>query len=121
MWYGEGRIHGNIGTYVIEGPERHSEAKQELQDATRRYDQVHLPKELVKASEAVEASIHQVMGVNDPRQLVMDLGGGVSFLEFFEVPQFDEEEGDSEEPLPPGTKEDWKYQQMIRNKMRARK
>ena len=92
MWYGEGRIRGNIGTYVVEGPERHFEAVQELQDATRRYESVRLPKELVKASDNVELAIHQVMGVNDPRQLVMDLGNGVTFLEFWEVPQVDADE-----------------------------
>ena len=91
MYYGEGRLRGNIGIYVVEQAEDAWDAERLLRNATASKEQVHRPK-LVKAEPAeAEAIYDSLESADDPtrRNKVYKLGYGVSFFEFAELRDFE--------------------------------
>ena len=91
MYYGEGRLWGNIGVYTVDGAPDAWEAELFLRNATASKESVHRPK-LVKATPAVEEAIYDSLeSADDPtrRNKVYNLGYGVHFFEFAELREFE--------------------------------
>lgn len=92
VYYGEGRLWGNIGVYVVEEARDAWDAERLVRNATVMKEQVHLPK-LREASSSVKEAIYDSLeSAGDPtrRNKVYSLGGGeVHFFEFADIHDFE--------------------------------
>jgi len=96
MWYGEGRLWGNIGTYVVDEAKDAWDAERLIRNATATKEQAHLPKKLKKANKQEEDIIigiqESAVPHNHPGTHVYNLGYGVDFFEFWNIGQLAEKE-----------------------------
>jgi len=89
MYYGEGRLFGNIGTYAVVDASDEWNAERLLRNATAMKEQVRIPK-LQKASLLVEESIYTAIEGAGQGKGVYSLGGGdVYFFEFVYPDRFE--------------------------------
>jgi len=91
MYYGEGRLYGNTGVYVVEGAQDAWDAERLVRNATATKEQVQIPR-LTKVEPVTEEAIYDSLeSADDPtgRNKVYKLGYGVSFFEFADISDFE--------------------------------